>query len=309
MAKVTASEVKALREKTGAGMMDCKRALGETGGDMEQAVDWLRTKGLAAAARKAGRTAAEGLVGVAVSDTAGALVEVNSETDFVSRNEDFQHFVAAAATAAQAVGGDVEALKAADYPGAGRSVSGQLTELVGKIGENLVLRRSAGLSVENGLVASYVHNAVKPGMGRIGVLVALRSEAPAENLATLGKQLAMHVAAAQPLAVSREAVDPVAVERERAVLADQARESGRPDEVVAKMVEGRMRKWFQEIVLPDQVFVIDGKSRVREAVAAAAEDAGSPIEIEGFVRFALGEGVEKEATDFAAEVAAQAGAA
>lgn len=308
MAKVTASEVKALREKTGAGMMDCKRALGETGGDMEQAVDWLRTKGLAAAARKAGRTAAEGLVGVAVSDTAGALVEVNSETDFVSRNEDFQHFVAAAAQAAQAVGGDVEALKAADYPGAGRSVSGQLTELVGKIGENLVLRRSAGLSVENGLVASYVHNAVKPGLGRIGVLVGLRSEAPAENLATLGKQLAMHVAAAQPLAVSRDAVDPVAVERERAVLADQARESGRPDEVVAKMVEGRMRKWFQEIVLPDQVFVIDGKSRVREAVAAAAEDAGSPIEIEGFVRFALGEGVEKEATDFAAEVAAQAGA-
>lgn len=309
MAKVTASEVKALREKTGAGMMDCKRALGETGGDMEQAVDWLRTKGLAAAARKAGRTAAEGLVGVAVSDTAGALVEVNSETDFVSRNEDFQHFVAAAATAAQAVGGDVEALKAADYPGAGRSVSGQLTELVGKIGENLVLRRSAGLSVKNGLVASYVHNAVKPGLGRIGVLVGLRSEAPAEKLSTLGKQLAMHVAAAQPLAVSREAVDPVAVERERAVLADQARESGRPDEVVAKMVEGRMRKWFQEIVLPDQVFVIDGKSRVREAVAAAAEDAGSPIEIDGFVRFALGEGVEKEATDFAAEVAAQAGAA
>ena len=308
MAKVTASEVKALREKTGAGMMDCKRALGETGGDMEQAVDWLRTKGLAAAARKAGRTAAEGLVGVAVSDTAGALVEVNSETDFVSRNEDFQHFVAAAAEAAQAVGGDVEALRAADYPGAGRSVSGQLTELVGKIGENLVLRRSAGLSVETGLVASYVHNAVKPGLGRIGVLVGLRSEAPAEHLATLGKQLAMHVAAAQPLAVSREAVDPAAVERERAVLADQARESGRPDEVVAKMVEGRMRKWFQEIVLPDQVFVIDGKSRVREAVAAAAESAGSPIEIDGFVRFALGEGVEKEATDFAAEVAAQAGA-
>ena len=258
MPRVTASQVKALRNRTGAGMMDCKKALGETGGDMERAVDWLRAKGLAAAARKAGRAAAEGLVSVCVRDRAGALVEVNSETDFVARNADFQACVAAVARVALDVGGDLEALGAADDPNAPGTVAERIAELVGRVGENLVLRRSAALSVESGCVASYVHNAAAPGMGRIGVLVGLRSAAPAEKLAAFGKQLAMHVAAARPLAVSRETVDPAAAERERAVLLQQARESGRPDAVVGKMVEGRMRKWFEETVLPDQLFVIDG---------------------------------------------------
>ena len=307
MTAITASLVKALRDKTGAGMMDCKKALSETGGDMERAVDWLRAKGLAAAARKAGRTAAEGLVGVSADGSAsGALVEVNSETDFVARNADFQRFVADAAGIARSVGGDVEALKEADYPGSGRAVSAELTELAGRIGENLVLRRCAALSVERGLVASYVHNAAAPGMGRIGVLVALRSGAAAGALATLGKQLAMQVAASRPMAASRESVDPAALERERAVLADQARQSGRPDHVIEKMIQGRLRKWYEEVVLPDQLFVIDGKSRVRDAVAAAAKEAGAPIEIAAFARFEIGEGVEKQDTDFAAEVAAQA---
>lgn len=307
MTAITASLVKALRDKTGAGMMDCKKALSETGGDMERAVDWLRAKGLAAAARKAGRTAAEGLVGVAADGSAsGALVEVNSETDFVARNADFQRFVAGAARLARTAGGDVEALKKADYPGSGRAVSAELTELAGRIGENLVLRRCAALSVERGLVASYVHNAAAPGMGRIGVLVALRSGAAPDALATLGKQLAMQVAASRPMAASRESVDPAALERERAVLADQARQSGRPDHVIEKMIQGRLRKWYEEVVLTDQLFVIDGKSRVRDAVAAAAKEAGAPIEIAAFARFEIGEGVEKQETDFAAEVAAQA---
>ncbi len=307
MTAITASLVKALRDKTGAGMMDCKKALSESGGDMERAVDWLRAKGLAAAARKAGRTAAEGLVGVSADGSAsGALVEVNSETDFVARNADFQRFVADAAGIARSVGGDLEALKEADYPGSGRAVSAELTELAGRIGENLVLRRCAALSVERGLVASYVHNAAAPGMGRIGVLVALRSGAAAGALATLGKQLAMQVAASRPMAASRESVDPAALERERSVLADQARQSGRPDHVIEKMIQGRLRKWYEEVVLPDQLFVIDGKSRVRDAVAAAAKEAGAPIEIAAFARFEIGEGVEKQDTDFAAEVAAQA---
>ncbi len=307
MAAIAARQVKALRDKTGAGMMDCKQALGETDGDMERAIDWLRTKGLAAAARKAGRVAAEGLVGAVVSGNAGALVEVNSETDFVARNEEFQAFVAGAAELARAGGGDVDALRAAAWPDAGRSVSEQLTELIGRIGENLVLRRSAGLSVDSGVVASYVHAAVAPGLGRIGVLVGLRTDAAPDRVATIGKQLAMHVAAAQPLALSRETVDRAAVERERAVLVEQAKASGRPAHVIDRMVEGRMRKWFEDIVLGDQVFVIDGKTRVRDAVAAAAEEAGASIEIDGFVRFALGEGIEKGETDFAAEIAAQAG--
>ena len=306
MADVTAAQVKALREKTGAGMMDCKKALGESGGDMDRAVDWLRAKGLAAAARKAGRAAAEGLVGACVSGDAGSLVEVNSETDFVARNAEFQDFVAAAAEAALAADG-VEALKSA-APGGGGSIADRLTGLVGRIGENLVLRRSARLSVEEGAVASYVHNAVRPGLGRIGVLVALRAKAPPEALAEIGKQLAMHVAAARPLALNREAVDPAEAARERAVLEEQARDSGRPDHAIPKMVEGRMRKWFEDIALLDQVFVIDGKTRVRDAVAAAAQAAGAEIEVAGFARFALGEGVEKKGSDFAAEVAAQAGA-
>ena len=308
MTAITASLVKALRNKTGAGMMDCKKALAETGGDMERAVDWLRAKGLAAAARKAGRTAAEGLIGAVAEGVSGALVEINSETDFVARNADFQRFVAAAAQAARAAGGDAEALKDAAFPGSGRTVSGELTELVGRIGENLVLRRCVALSVERGLVSSYVHNAAAPGMGKIGVLVALRSDAAPAALAAIGKQLAMQVAASRPLAVSRESVDADALARERAVLSDQARQSGRPDHVIEKMVEGRLRKWYEETVLPDQLFVIDGKSRVRDAVAAAAKEAGAPIEIAAFARFEIGEGIEKREADFAAEVAAQAGA-
>lgn len=308
MTAITASLVKALRDKTGAGMMDCKKALAESGGDTERAVDWLRAKGLAAAARKAGRTAAEGLIGAAAEGASGALVEVNSETDFVARNADFQRFVAAAAQAARAAGGNAEALKNATFPGTGRTVSAELTELMGRIGENLVLRRSAALSVERGLVSSYVHNAAAPGMGRIGVLVALQSDAAPDALAAIGKQLAMQVAASRPLAVSHESVDPDALARERAVLSDQARQSGRPDHVIAKMVEGRLRKWYEDIVLPDQLFIIDGKSRVRDAVAAAAKDAGAAIEIADFARFEIGEGIEKREADFAAEVAAQAGA-
>ena len=308
MASIAASRVKALRQRTGAGMMDCKKALGETGGDMERAVDWLRTKGLAAAARKAGRAAAEGLVGAAFDGTSGALVEINSETDFVARNEDFQRFVAAAAEASRAVGGDLEALGSAATAEAPGGVADGLTALAGRIGENLVLRRSAGLSVESGVVAGYVHNSVRPGLGRIGVLAALRSDAAPERLTGIGKNLAMHVAAAKPLALDRESVDPAARERERDVVTKQAEESGKPAAAIDRIIEGRMRKWFQEIVLLEQIFVIDNKSRVREAVEAAARAAGAPIEVAGFVRFELGEGVEKRQTDFAAEVAAQAGA-
>ena len=308
MASIAAAEVKALRQRTGAGMMDCKKALGEAGGDMERAVDWLRARGLAAAARKAGRAAAEGLVGAAFDGASGALVEINSETDFVARNEDFQRFVATAAEASRAVGGNLEALGTAATAEAPGGVADGLTALAGRIGENLVLRRSAGLSVESGVVAGYVHNSVRPGLGRIGVLVALRSDAAPESLAGVGKNLAMHVAAARPLALNRESVDPAALERERDVVEKQAKESGRPAAAIGRIIEGRMRKWFQEIVLLEQIFVIDNKSRVREAVEAAAQAAGAPIEVAGFLRFELGEGVEKRQTDFAAEVAAQTGA-
>ncbi len=301
MAQITASMVKQLRDKTGAGMMDCKKALNETDADLEAAVDWLRTKGLAAAANKAGRVAAEGLVGVAVSGTSGAAVEVNSETDFVARNVDFQGFVAAATNAALEVGGDADRLGETD-------VAKSLTDLIGTIGENLVLRRSAGLSVEQGVVVSYMHNSIVPNLGKIGVLVALESAADQAALEGLGKQLAMHVAAARPEALSRADLDPAKVERERALLIEQAKESGQPEHVVEKMVEGRLRKnYYGEVVLEEQTFVIDGKTKIADAVAAAAKEAGSAIAIAGFVRFELGEGIEKRDDDFAAEVAAQAG--
>ena len=300
MAQITASLVKELRDKTGAGMMDCKKALTETGGDLEQAVDWLRTKGLAAAAKKAGRVAAEGLIGVAIGERSGALVEVNSETDFVARNADFQAFVADFAQAALTVDGDMEKLAAGD-------VAGRLPELTGKLGENLVLRRTIALSVEQGVVASYVHAAAAPGRGKIGVLVALESSADRSSLEALGKQLAMHVAATNPQAVTREDVDAAGVERERAIFAEQARASGKPEAIIEKIVEGRLRKYYQEVVLAEQTFVIDGESKVADAVAAAAEAAGAAITVAGFARFALGEGIERKASDFAAEVAAQAG--
>jgi len=305
MAEITASQVKALRERTGAGMMDCKKALGETAGDMDEAVDWLRKKGLAAAAKKAGRVAAEGLVGVSVAGGVGAVVEVNSETDFVARNEAFQEFVAKVAEIARDVDGDLDALAAARYPGNG-SVAERLTEMIGKIGENMVLRRSARLAVAPGVVASYVHNAAAPGLGKIAVLVALESDGDKGKLEAFGRQMAMHVAAARPEAVTREGVDASLLERERGVLAEQARASGKPENIIEKMVEGRLRKFYEDVVLGEQIFVIDGESKVADAVAAAAKDVGAPIRIAAFVRFELGEGVEKEESDFAAEVAAQA---
>ncbi|HTT78675.1 MAG TPA: translation elongation factor Ts [Stellaceae bacterium] len=305
MAEVTAALVKELRDKTGAGMMDCKRALGESSGDMEGAVDWLRKKGLAAAAKKAGRVAAEGLVGVATQGPAGAVVEVNSETDFVARNELFQAFVRTVAGLAIAGDGDLEALKAMPYPGTGRSVAEELTELIGRIGENLVLRRMARLAVGQGLVASYMHNSLAPGLGKIGVLVALESAAAGEAVATLGRQLAMHVAAANPLYLDTAAVPAAALDRERAVLREQAAGTGKSEAIVERMVEGRLRKFYEDFVLLDQVFVIDGESRVGKVVEAAGKAGGAAIRIAGFVRFQLGEGLDKPPSDLAAEVAAQ----
>jgi len=305
MAEITAALVKELRDRTGAGMMDCKRALGDTGGDIEGAVDWLRKKGLAAAAKKAGRVASDGLVGVAARGTAGAVVEVNSETDFVARNELFQAFVRAVATLAVGGDGDVEKLKQAAYPGTGRTVAEELTELVGRIGENLVLRRVQRLAVGKGHVASYVHNSLAPGLGKIGVLVALESEATGEAVETLGRQLAMHVAAANPQYLDTSAVPGSALDRERAVLREQAQGTGKTEAIVERMVEGRLRKFYEEVVLLDQVFVIDGETRVGKVVEAAAKAAGKPIRVAGFVRFALGEGVERPAPDFAGEIGAQ----
>jgi elongation factor Ts len=306
MAEITAALVKELREKTGAGMMDCKKALAETQGDLEGAFDWLRKKGLAAAAKKAGRVAAEGLVGLAVEGTRGALVEVNAETDFVARNEQFQGFVRQVAQQALDAS-DIEGLAAAPYGKDGKSVAETLTQLIATVGENMTLRRTARLSVGRGVVVGYVHNSQAPGLGKIGVLVGLESTGDAGKLAAFGKQLAMHVAAANPQSLDIATVDPAALERERGVLAEQARASGRPEEIIAKMVEGRLRKYYEEVVLLEQVYVIDGESRVKAAVAAAAKEAGAPITVAGFYRMVLGEGIQREQKDFAAEVAAQLG--
>jgi elongation factor Ts len=303
MAEITAALVKQLREKTGAGMMDCKKALSETGGDIEGATDWLRTKGLAAAAKKAGRVAAEGLVGIVVEDGRGAVVEVNSETDFVARNDQFQDFVRTVTRLGLESGGDLEALKAADYPDSGRSVADELTEMIATIGENMGLRRAAALSAEGGVLASYVHSATSPGLGKIGVLVALKSDGDAEKLAAFGKQLAMHIAATSPQSVAVADLDPAVVEREREVLKEQAIESGKPPEIAEKMVEGRLRKFYEDVVLLEQTFVIDNETKIAKAVEAAGTEAGAPVEVTGFVRFALGEGIEREESDFAAEVA------
>jgi len=307
MAEVSAALVKELREKTGAGMMDCKKALGETAGDLEQAVDWLRKKGLAAAAKKAGRVAAEGLVGVAAEGSRGAVVEVNAETDFVARNEQFQDFVRKVTAIAAAKGADVAALAQQAYPGEGKSVAEKLTQLIATIGENMNLRRAAEVKVGQGIVASYVHNATVPGLGKIGVLVGLESGGDKEKLMALGKQLAMHVAAANPQALSIAEVDPKQLERERAILADQARASGKPEEIIAKMVEGRLRKYYEDVVLLEQLYVVDGESRVKQVIEQAAKSVGAPVKLTGFVRMALGEGIEREQKDFAAEVAAQLG--
>ncbi|MEQ9811380.1 MAG: translation elongation factor Ts [Azospirillaceae bacterium] len=304
MAEITAALVKELREKTGAGMMDCKKALSETAGDIEAAVDWLRTKGLAAAAKKAGRAATEGLVGIAIDGPRGAVVEVNSETDFVARNDAFQNFVRTLASLSIAADGDVETLKAADYPGTGRTVEGELTNLIATIGENMSLRRSAALTVQNGVVAGYVHAAVSDGLGKIGVLVGLESTADKDALEAFGRQIAMHIAAARPEALSIEDVDAESLNREREVLSEQARASGKPENIIEKMVEGRLRKYYEEVVLLEQVFVIDGESKVAKAVEAKGKELGAPVKLTGFARINLGEGIEKEESDFAAEVAA-----
>ncbi len=303
MAEITAAAVKELREKTGAGMMDCKRALTESGGDAEAAFDWLRKKGLSAAAKKSGRVAAEGLVGVASMANKAAMVEVNAETDFVARNETFQALVQTVAQIALEVGDDVEAIRAAPFPGTGRTVAEELTHLVATIGENMNLRRAKVLAVPHGVVATYVHNALKPGLGKIGVLVAVESANEQSALETLGRQVGMHVAATRPDALDVDAVDPAALEREKAVLTEQARASGKPDAIIEKMVEGRIRKYYEEVVLLEQVWVHDGESRVR----AVVKKAGAILA--GFERFQLGEGIDKQSGDFAAEVAAAAGIA
>ena len=304
MVEITASLVKELRETTGAGMMDCKKALTETAGDIEGAVDWLRKKGLAAAAKKAGRVAAEGLVGVAAEATRGAIVEVNSETDFVARNDVFQNFVSTVAQLSMGAGGDLEKLSAAKYPGGG-SVAEQLTNMIAKVGENMSLRRTDVLEVSDGVVADYMHNQVAAGLGKIGVLVALESSGDKDKLKAFGRQLAMHIAATNPQALEPADLDPAAVERERNVLTEQARASGRPENVIEKMIEGRLRKFYEEVCLLDQTFVIDGENKVRAAVETAGKDAGAPIEITGFRRYQLGEGIDRDNGDFAAEVAAQ----
>ena len=306
MTQISAAQVKELRDKTGAGMMDCKKALQENEGDLEAAVDWLRTKGLAAAAKKAGRVAAEGLVAVHTAGGEGAVIEVNSETDFVARNDSFQAFSRAAAEGALGQKGDLDALSASDYPGTGRTFAEELTHQIATIGENMSMRRSAYLSVDAGMVGSYIHSQTAPGLGRIGVIVALESTGDAGKLEELAKQLAMHVAATSPQSVDVADLDQTLVERERTVLSEQARESGKPENIIEKMVEGRLRKYYQEVVLLEQTWVIDGESRVAKVVEEAAKTVGAPVKVNGFVRFALGEGIEKEETDFAAEVAAQA---
>ena len=307
MAQITAALVKELREKTGAGMMDCKKALGENDGDVEASIDWLRTKGLATAAKKAGRVASEGLVGIAIDGTKGAIVEINAETDFVARNETFQDFVTTASNIALTIGNDVDALKAAPFPGEERNVQEQLTHMIATIGENMSIRRIQTLSVDKGVVSSYIHTALAPGIGKIGVLVALETEADVAKADAFGKQLAMHVAAAKPQSISRDDMDQEVVDRERAIFAEQARDSGKPAEIVEKMVEGRIRKFYEEACLVDQTFVIDGDSKVSTAIEAAGREAGGSITLKGFSLFVLGDGIEKEEEDFAAEVAAVAG--
>ena len=305
MASITAGMVKDLRDKTGAGMMDCKTALGETNGDVEAAIDWLRKKGISKAAKKAGRAAAEGLVGVAVGNNAGALIEVNAETDFVARNEEFKDFVKSAAQLALEEGGDLN--KLLDRKIGSASVQQTLTELVAKIGENLSVRRTVALAVEPGVVSAYVHNAASPELGKIGVLVALKSTADKQKLAALGKQIAMHIAAAAPLALTPAHLPKDVVDRERAIQTEIAKQSGKPENVIEKMMEGRMRKFYEETVLLQQAFVIDGEKRVEKVLELASKDFGAPVEIAGFVRFQVGEGIDKTDSDFADEVKKMAG--
>lgn len=306
MAEITAALVKQLREATGSGMMDCKNALKENNGDIEAATDWLRTKGLAAAAKKSGRDAAEGVVAISLASDAkkAAVIELNSETDFVSRNETFQALAANVAGLSLEANGDIDALKQAAFPGTGRNVEEEVTENIATIGENLVLRRTSALSVSEGLVATYVHNSVAEHMGKIAVLVALESSGDQEKLGELGKQIAMHVAAAKPAALNIESVSKDDLEREKSIYSEQARNSGKPENIIEKMVEGRIRKYYEEVVLLEQTFVIDGKKKISELLEEASKSLGAPITLSGYVRFELGEGVEKKEEDFAAEVAA-----
>jgi elongation factor Ts len=308
MTAISAEQIKQLRETTGAGMLDCRKALVENNGDIDAAIDWLRKKGLSAAAKKSGRVAAEGVVAVTTTGNKGAVIELNSETDFVSRNEQFQQLAKGIVALAIKGDNDVEKLKNTPY-GNGRSVADEVVQAVSVIGENISLRRCAILSVNKGVVASYIHNAVAPGMGKIAILVGLESEADAGQLETLGKQLAMHIAAARPDALSTAEVDAAKLERERAVFREQANASGKPADVVEKMVEGRVRKYYEEVVFLEQLYVIDGKTKISAVVEAAAKEFGKPVKVTGFVSYRLGEGIEKAQSDFAAEVAAAAGAA
>lgn len=306
MAEITAAAIKDLRETTGAGMMDCKKALTETKGDMQEAIDWLRKKGLASAAKKSGRVASEGLVAVHTAGNKGAIIELNAETDFVGRNDQFQALARSISEAALTDGHDVEKLKLSKN-NVGVAVADQVAQLVGTIGENMNLRRSSKLEVANGVVASYVHSAITPGLGKIGVLVALESTGDKAKLEALGKQIAMHIAAAKPEALSVADVDPAKLTRERSVLKEQAIASGKPADIAEKMVEGRVRKYYEEVVLLEQLFVIDNKTKISQVVADAAKEVGAPVKLTAFVHFKLGEGVEKQESDFAAEVAAAAG--
>ncbi len=300
---ITAGMVKDLRDKTGAGMMDCKGALAETQGDIEAAIDLLRKKGLAKAAKKGGRIAADGLIGLAVAGGKGAIVEVNSETDFVARGDQFQAFVRTVSELALKVDGDLDRVLAASIPGGGTTAEA-LTNLIAKLGENMSIRRTAGLSVSPGVVASYIHNAIGPDLGKIGVLVALESSGDQAKVAALGKQIAMHIAAASPLALSPGDLPAAVVARERAIYADQARESGKPDNVIEKMVEGRLRKFYEEQVLLSQTFVIDGETQVGKVLENASKELGTKVQVKSFLRFQVGEGIDKPVTDFAAEVKA-----
>ncbi|MGA1804384.1 translation elongation factor Ts [Rhizobium sp. HT1-10] len=306
MAEITAALVKELREKSGAGMMDCKKALTETAGDMEAAIDWLRAKGISKADKKSGRTAAEGLIGVSSAGHKAVLVEINSETDFVARNDAFQDIVRGVAAVALSTDGTVDAIGAATYPATGKSVTDTIKDAIGTIGENMTLRRSALLEVEHGVVATYIHNAAGDGIGKLGVLVALKSVGDKAVLTSIGRQVAMHIAATNPLAIRSEEVDAAVAERERNVFMEQARESGKPEAIIEKMVDGRMRKFFEEVALLSQAFVINPDLTVGAAIKEAEKEAGAAIEITGMARLLLGEGVEKEETDFAAEVAAVA---
>ena len=306
MAEIRATLVKDLREKTGAGMMDCKKALVENGGDIDRSIDWLRTQGLAAAAKRSSRVASEGLVGVSTLGRKGSLVEINTETDFVARNVKFQEFVETVTNISLKGNGSIEELNSATYIGTDKTVSETLTNMVATVGEHMDLRRTTVLEVDNGVVCSYMHNSLRAGLGKIGVLVGLESNGNRKQLESFGKKLAMHIAASNPQVLSQRDVDTVDLEREKSILTEQARESGKPEEIIKKMVDGRLHKYFEEVCLLEQTYVIDTDSKVSKAVEAATKEIDAPIEISGFARFALGDGVLKKEEDFAEEVAAVA---